>query len=70
MMEWIRWRIAKQLGKLPWTCWASLVHWALGDDDTSIKTCFDDSYECKDFDNSETGRCYCGKFERPEEPTR
>lgn len=60
-----RWKLARALNRLPFTCWASLVSWALGDrplvdlsgneDDVRINSmCRNDADRC--------GRCYCGKI--------
>lgn len=59
-----RWRIAVALDRLPFTCWARLVDWALGsralvdfsgnrDDVRADSWCKTDERAC--------GRCYCGK---------
>lgn len=59
-----RWRIAYALNRLPGTCWANLVSWALGSgplidrygdgDVRADSTCRRDAEAC--------GRCYCGKL--------
>ena len=61
-----RWRLAYALNRLPFTCWAGLVSWALGsrplydhlnEDDVRINSmCRMDAAE------SSCGRCYCGKL--------
>lgn len=63
-----RWRFASALNRLPFTCWAGLVSWALGsrplidrqnEDDVRINSmCRRDANAC--------GRCYCGKIARTE----
>jgi len=60
----VRWTIAHHLNRLPRTCWANLVGWALhsrplfdrhGEDDIRQDwICRRDAIEC--------GRCYCGKL--------
>jgi hypothetical protein len=59
----VRWSIASALDRLPWTCWTSLVSWALhsrplfdryGDGDVRQDRL------CRE--PSETGRCYCSKI--------
>lgn len=62
-----RWRIADILNRLPRTCWANIVFWALGsrsmfdrdnsDDIRRSPMCFSPGQE----------RCYCGKFASPTE---
>lgn len=61
----VRWTVAHNLNRLPWTCWANLVSWALhsrplvdrhGDGDIRQDSiCRSDAANC--------GRCYCGKIE-------
>ncbi|HRD59364.1 hypothetical protein [uncultured Nocardioides sp.] len=60
-----RWRTAGWLNRLPRTCWANIVSWALGsrpiwdremgDDIRRSPMCFEPGQE----------RCYCGKFANP-----
>jgi hypothetical protein len=65
MVKW-RWRIAGWLNRLPRTCWANIVSWALGsrpmfdssgneDDIRRTSACFQLGDE----------RCYCGKYANP-----
>lgn len=59
-----RWDVAHWLNKLPGTCWASLVSWALGNrrlldlrngDDVRVDSlCRRDAQMC--------GSCYCGQI--------
>lgn len=58
----VRWSIAYHLNRLPWTCWANLVSWAMrsrplidrnGDGDVRQDWMCRTATEC--------GRCYCGK---------
>jgi hypothetical protein len=55
MAERLRWWTARQLDRLPFTCWADLVGWAQGwhslRDVRQDRTCT----------TAPTGRCYCGK---------
>jgi hypothetical protein len=62
----LRWWAAWQLNRLPWTCWANLVSWALhsrplvdrnGDGDVR------QDWMCRS--DSACGRCYCGKIAVP-----
>ena len=59
-----RWWMAAQINRLPRTCWARLVDWALhrrplldryGDDVRQDSMCRRDALAC--------GRCYCGKLD-------
>jgi len=63
-----RWPLASLLNRLPWTCWASLVPWALGwhrfTDVTEIREAFDVG-TCRR-DAQASGCCYCGKFQTAE----
>lgn len=64
----VRWRIAYALNRLPCTCWANLVSWALhsrplidrfnGGDIRQDAMCRRDTQD--------NGRCYCGKLPRIE----
>lgn len=60
----VRWKVASALDRLPFTCWAHLVSWALGsrrlidlsgnqDDVRADRWC--------DPSESTWGSCYCGK---------
>ena len=63
----LRWRIAGVLNRLPRTCWANLVSWALGS--TPLYSRHHDNDVRQDWicrkDAAASGRCYCGKIERP-----
>lgn len=65
----VRWRIARILNCLPWTCWSELVLWAMDIDGTNqraLRPCFAVG-ECKrDRDEPSLGVCYCGKFASPQ----
>jgi hypothetical protein len=65
-----RWWFADLLNRLPWTCWANLVSWALGSKplydrhgDGDIRM----DWICRtDFENC--GACYCGKLRAAPSP--
>lgn len=65
----VRWRIAGWLNRLPRTCWANLVSWALhrrplidrhGDGDIR------QDWMCHE-DAARTGNCYCNKIRTHQE---
>lgn len=68
-----RWPVADVANKLPWTCWSSLVDWALGRDDDgpwgwrglrAVALPAVSSYNPQSVcyrDAQATGACYCGK---------
>lgn len=61
-----RWRIAGALNRLPGTCWANLVSWALGSRRLFDRHNEDDVRQnslCREA--SASGRCYCGKIAVP-----
>ena len=65
---WWRWNVAYLLNRLPWTCWADLVSWALRPKASSSPRLYDlsgneDDVRIKSMcrQASEDGRCYCGK---------
>jgi hypothetical protein len=60
----LRWKFADLLNRLPRTCWANLVSWALGSKplidrhgDGDIRQ----DWICRK-DAGANGRCYCGKI--------
>lgn len=67
MPEWLRWRIADLLNKLPGQCWTELVCWVQRDRHEGLRsrlpwrpvtpTCRSDALD---------GACYCGKLRQPD----
>lgn len=67
MRDWMRWRIAHLLGRLPGQCWADLVSWAL---QARGKRRYYGRWpwqprtpDCT-LGAVRNGRCYCGKLGR------
>ncbi len=64
----VRWTMAHHLDRLPWTCWAALVSWALhyrpllSSDGGDVRQ----DYACRSA--TAWGRCYCGKVPVPTLP--
>lgn len=71
-----RWKVAGVLNRLPRTCWANLVGWALADrgqkliDLSGNQEDVRQDWMCRSA--NDTGRCYCSKLKVPthEEATR
>lgn len=55
---WWRWQVARLLDRLPGTCWASLVSWALGNRPNPWQPI---DWTCRD-GLERSGSCYCGKL--------
>ena len=53
-----RWWVARQINRIPGTCWTDICCWAVGytglRDIRSKQVCLKDAYS--------DGTCYCGKF--------
>jgi hypothetical protein len=66
-----RWMVASWINRLPRTCWANLVSWALGSRPLLDLRDGDDARQdsiCR-FDLSANGTCYCGKLRTSESTT-
>lgn len=59
----VRFAIADLLNRLQSQCWADLVMWAMGREETVLPR--SSSASCRE-DMQRTGCCYCGKFQAPE----
>lgn len=63
-----RWWIANQINRLPGTCWADLVDWALGSQRWPWAPV---TRDCRaDAAASGCGRCYCGQIGADGKPFR
>ena len=67
MSDKMRWRLAHLLDRLPFTCWASLVSWAMRGHGYTLRRCVDQRDCRRDAAEGKFGDCYCGKISLPDQ---